>query len=336
MNHRFQPLISAALFTALLGAAACGRRATPSSEQEGAATGIAQAERPGQFQSLSAAPVNTWWFESPDGGLVMFDAQRTLTDARALVEMIRKTGKPLRGIFITHPHPDHITGLGTLKATFPDAAIYSTAEATSYLEGRGKTLLGMNVKMFNADATTEIPRPDVLVSDGQRVTVGGMEIQAKLLGSGESPGTTVYFIPLLHTLVVGDVLTPRRVPFMAGAETAAWLRQIAVLKANYDPGTRVAPGHGPETTLKNAAAWQAAYLTKFRELVATAIDPGSAGGACVVKAEATPMLIEMRRTFPTVEGVARMPPDNLDALNIEGVSYELSRKTCPGVENPVW
>lgn len=193
----------------------------------------------------------------------------------------------------------------------------------------------MNVEMFGADATAEIPRPDVLVSDGQRVTVGGLEIQARLLGSGESPGTTVYFIPLLQTLVVGDVLTPRRVPFMAAAETAAWLRQIAVLKATYGPGTRVAPGHGPETTLKDAAEWQAGYLTKFRELVATAIDPGSASGACVAKAEATPMLIEMRRTFPTVEGVARMPPDALDALNIEGVSYELSGTTCPGVENPV-
>lgn len=86
MSHRFQPLIGAGLFVAVLGAVTCGRRATPSTEQEGAPTGIAQAGQPGQFQSLSAAPVNSWWFESPDGGLVMFDAQRTLTDARALVE----------------------------------------------------------------------------------------------------------------------------------------------------------------------------------------------------------------------------------------------------------
>ncbi len=265
----------------------------------------------------------------------MFDAQRTLTDARALVETIRSTGKPLRALFMTHPHPDHITGFGTVKAAFPDAAIYSTAEANSYLDGKGKTLLGMNVKFFGDDATAGVPRPDVLVTDGQRVTVGGLEIQARLLGSGESPGTTVYFIPSLQTLVVGDVLTPRRVPFMAAAETAAWLKQIAVLKANYDPGTRVAPGHGPETTLKDAAEWQTGYLTKFRELVTTAVDPGSAGGACVTKAEAASLLIEMRRAFPTVEGVARMPPDDLDALNIKGVSYELSGKTCPGVENPV-
>lgn len=95
---------------------------------------IVQVRQPGQFESLSATPSNSWWFETPDGGLVMFDAQRTLTDARALVETIRSTGKPLRALFMTHPHPDHITGFGTVKAAFPDAAIYSTSEANSYLD----------------------------------------------------------------------------------------------------------------------------------------------------------------------------------------------------------
>lgn len=193
----------------------------------------------------------------------------------------------------------------------------------------------MNVQARGADATTDIPRPDVMVTDGQRVTVGGLEIQARLLGRGEAPGTTVYFIPSLRTLVVGDVLTPRRVPLMAAGETAAWLRQIAVLNANYDPGTRVVPGHGPATKLKEAAEWQTGYLTKFRELVATAVDSGSESGACVAQAEAEQVLIDIRGAFPTEEGVARMPPDALDALNIEGVSYELSGRTCPGVENPI-
>lgn len=305
-------------------------------QQEGSAVSAAQTKRPGQFESLSFAPSNSWWFETPDGGLVMFDAQRTLTDARALVDVIRKTGKPLRALFMTHPHPDHITGFGTVKTAFPDAQIYSTAEATNWLDGqKGKDLLGMNVGMFGTDATAEVPRPDALVSDGQSVKVGGLEIQVRQLGTGESEATTVYFIPSLQTLVAGDVLTPRRVPFLAGAQTAAWLRQIPVLTANYDPATRVLPGHGPETTLKEAAEWQTGYITKFRELVATAIAPASAGGACVTPAEAAPLLIEMRRSFPTNESVARMPPDNLDALNIEGVNFELSGKTCPGVENPV-
>jgi len=196
-----------------------GRVRTPAPTAQKPAAAIAQTQRPGQFESLSAAPSNSWWFETPDGGLVIFDAQRTLSDARALV--------------------------------------------------------------------------------------------------------------------VGDVLTPRRVSFMAAAETAAWLKQIAVLRATYDPGTRVAHGHCPETTLKDAADWQAGYLTKFRELVAAAVDPGSADGACVAKAEAKGILIEMRRTYPTTDSVARMPPDDLEALNIEGVSYELSGKACPGVENPV-
>jgi len=136
-------------------------------------------------------------------------------------------------------------------------------------------------------------------------------------------------------LVAGDILTPRRVPLLAAGRTAAWLKQIEVLRGAYDPSTRVLPGHGPAAVLGSAADWQAQYLTAFRTEVQRATQPDSEGGPCVAAAEGQRVLAVIRRDYPTDERVARMPPEALDSLNLEGVSWELTGRTCPGAANPI-
>lgn len=64
------------------------------------------------------------------------------------------------------------------------------------------------------------------------------------------------------------------------------------------------------------------------------MQPRTEDGACVSKGEAARIVAEMHGAYPTKERVARMPPETLDALNIEGVSWELSGRTCPGADNP--
>jgi len=66
-----------------------------------------------------------------------------------------------------------------------------------------------------------------------------------------------------------------------------------------------------------------------------AVQAGTEDGACVSAGEATRIFARMRSAYPTMERVARMPAEALDALNVEGVSWELSQRTCPGADNPV-
>lgn len=64
--------------------------------------------------------------------VVLVDAQFSKNNAQSLVDLIKKTGKPLTTIFISYPDPDFYFGLDHIAKNFPDAKIYSTAQ-TAYL-----------------------------------------------------------------------------------------------------------------------------------------------------------------------------------------------------------
>src|SRR4030043_1821410 len=52
---------------------------------------------------------------------VLIDAQWTLSNAHRGIAEVLETGKHLRTIYITHAHPDHYFGLGTIAEAFPEA-----------------------------------------------------------------------------------------------------------------------------------------------------------------------------------------------------------------------
>jgi glyoxylase-like metal-dependent hydrolase (beta-lactamase superfamily II) len=280
--------------------------------------------------------VNTWWVLTPDGGVLVFDALRTFSDARAAIARLRSSHRSARAILITHAHPDHVTGVVTFKAAFPQARIYLAREGQDYLHGKGRDLLRMNVEARDpGDATAEIPPADVIVADGDSLRIGGIDIRVMMLGDGESPGATVYYLPRYHLAVTGDVVTPHRTPLLAAAKTANWLAQLDRLTRSLPPATTVLPGHGPAVQLGAAAAWQAGYIKRFRAEIEIAIRPESEDGSCVSAPEAQRVLARMRQAYPVVERVARMPSAALDQLNIEGVNFELTGRSCPGTPNPI-
>jgi NAD(P)-dependent dehydrogenase (short-subunit alcohol dehydrogenase family) len=54
---------------------------------------------------------------------VLIDAQWTLSNAHRVIAEILETGKYLKTIYITHAHPDHYFGLGTIAEAFPEARL---------------------------------------------------------------------------------------------------------------------------------------------------------------------------------------------------------------------
>ncbi|MCG8691215.1 MAG: MBL fold metallo-hydrolase, partial [Minwuiales bacterium] len=66
-------------------------------------------------RSFAAQPklvdtTNTHWLET-EQGIVVIDTQRVFPEAERAIRHIRRSDKPVLGIFITHAHTDHYGGL---------------------------------------------------------------------------------------------------------------------------------------------------------------------------------------------------------------------------------
>ena len=84
----------------------------------------------------SAAPLEILSYDARNSGIgeksviilgekqaVLIDAQWKPSDAQQVADMIRESGRELTHILITHGHPDHYWGLGTILEQFPRAKV---------------------------------------------------------------------------------------------------------------------------------------------------------------------------------------------------------------------
>jgi glyoxylase-like metal-dependent hydrolase (beta-lactamase superfamily II) len=79
--------------------------------------------------SEKAFAVNSWLVPTRTG-IVVIDTQFTVTAADQLLDAVKHTGRPLKAIIITHPHPDHFNGTCRLLrlAKVPVYATQATIE----------------------------------------------------------------------------------------------------------------------------------------------------------------------------------------------------------------
>lgn len=81
----------------------------------------------------SLFPVSSSLIEGPNE-VILVDAQFEKDDAKALVDLIKATGKILTTVFISHKDPDFYFGLDTIHAAFPDVKIVATPETVKRIE----------------------------------------------------------------------------------------------------------------------------------------------------------------------------------------------------------
>jgi len=163
---------------------------------------------------------------------VLIDAQWTLSNAHRVIAEILETGKYLRTIYITHAHPDHYFGLGTIAEAFPEARVVALPSVARVINKQffGKIehwekVIGV-INVARKTAKIESLAENYFELEGERI-----EIIPEVMG--DMKYNTVVWIPSIRTLVGSDVLFNQAHPFtceLTAEERQQWIRDIERLE----------------------------------------------------------------------------------------------------------
>jgi glyoxylase-like metal-dependent hydrolase (beta-lactamase superfamily II) len=154
-----------------------------------------------------------------------------------------EAGKYLKMIYITHAHPDHYFGLGTIAEAFPAARVVALPSVARVIN---KQFFGKIEHWEKVIGVINVPRKTARIEsltenyfelEGQRI-----EIIPEVMG--DMKYNTIVWIPSIKTLVGSDILFNQAHPFtceLTAEERQQWIRDIERLE-KLDAGV-IIPGH---------------------------------------------------------------------------------------------
>lgn len=174
---------------------------------------------------------------------VLLDAQWTLSNAHRVIAEILETGKDLKTIYLTHAHPDHYFGAGTIAEAFPQARVVAVPSEAEVINKQffGKIEVWEGVigahNVCRKAVEVESLEEDYLELEGQR-----LEIMSKVMG--DMRYNTMVWIPSIKTLYASDVLFNQAHPFtceLTAKERKEWMNEVDKIE---NMGAEVIiPGH---------------------------------------------------------------------------------------------
>jgi len=242
------------------------------------ATGAAMLARP-----ALAAPQSAEVFTADDAGALvdsviligaqkalLVDAQINVASATALAAMIAATGRTLETIFITHHHPDHVLGLETLLARFPQARVLAHRDIVPVIAGSAQGYLDFLTGTAPAGTFAgSVVIPGALEAD--HLLLEGERIEVLPPMHGDTALMTALHVPTLDMLIATDFAYDGTHVWVAEntdpADIAKWRDSLTVLEA-IGAGT-VVPGHRGSVPSGDVFAATRAYLDQWEAALAT-------------------------------------------------------------------
>ena len=139
-----------------------------------------------------------------ENDLILIDPQFLASDARAVADRIRATGRTLTTVYTTHAHPDHYLGVATILEEFPEAQYVAVPEVVVRMVTSWPARRNFRVDTYGDELPSEeaiLPTPLVgpMMLEGHELVV-----TKELMGDG--PGNTFVHIPAIDAVVTGDIL----------------------------------------------------------------------------------------------------------------------------------
>lgn len=159
-----------------------------------------------------------------------------------IYKKLTEKGFQIAAIFLTHGHFDHIWGAKALKE-LSGAKIYALKEEKALCESAKLNVSGWAGRAYSLT-------PDVLVEDGEKVTVAGMTCKV-LATPGHTEGSCCYYFETAGLAVCGDTIffeSVGRTDFPTGSSSKL-VRSVREKIFTLPDEVQLYPGHGDSTTV---------------------------------------------------------------------------------------
>jgi glyoxylase-like metal-dependent hydrolase (beta-lactamase superfamily II) len=287
------------------------------------------------YTSSGLAPVNSWIIETKNG-VVVVDTQRQFSEAKNLLNEVEKINKPILGVIITHPHPDHINGAEALLNGTANVPIYSTQSTFNIMKNDTGGYIALSKQLLpRNEYSDQVVLPNKIVKSGENITIDGITYRFEDLGPGEAGDMMLIYLPSQKVLFTGDVVNNRMHPFFAGAVSpesrshiSEWIKQLEYIMQNYSDAEILFPGHGQSGAAKTLLDEQFNYLNTFRSLVEQQMKlaaklGGEREAANITEGGKILIKSELQSRYPDYNPVATLP--NMLDYNIDAVAKEISQ-----------
>lgn len=214
-------------------------------------------------------------FVVTNDGVLLFDALGTPALGARLRELIRGvTPQPVRRIVVSHYHADHFYGLQAFEG--PGVEIWAHRLVRDYLatEAPAARLAERRESLAPwVNAKSRIVRPTRWLDEDTRFEFGGLHFRAIHAGPAHTPEDLMLMVEEDKVLFVADLVFAGRIPYVADADVAAWIKALDRVLA-LEPRV-VVTGHGVHSTRAVADLAQTRdYLVYLHGQIAAAFEDG--------------------------------------------------------------
>ncbi|MBB5639435.1 glyoxylase-like metal-dependent hydrolase (beta-lactamase superfamily II) [Pedobacter cryoconitis] len=173
---------------------------------------------------------------------ILVDAQFTLPDAEQVVAELKKTGKNLKAVYISHGDPDFYFGLEVIKKYYPEVTVFATAQTVDHIKATAQGKLDVWGPQLKSAAPKNIVLPQIL--KGNSLELEGQKLE--ILSTEASPERSFVWIPSIKAVIGGinvfgdnfhvwladDATTEKRTEWIAVLNQINFLKPEVVIPAH--------------------------------------------------------------------------------------------------------